>query len=220
MPEEVNRDAPVIVTPPPPPPVIVPRRIEPVNRTAWGAIWCGVVIALGMEALFTLFGFFIGLELYSTHVNAAGAAGNSTSIWTTIWYLVTVGWSMFFGAWCASRLSGIWESGALHGIATWGLATFATILVVGITVWAVFREGILLLATGVVTPLGVMVGPGGGAIAVAPQNTAGVIANVAGRLWGGVMLGLITAILGGLAGRSRVRALGETQQVPGTRLAA
>lgn len=223
MPEEVVPEAPVIVTPPPPPqPVVVPRRIEPVSRVSWGAIWAGVVIALGMEALLTLFGFFIGFDMYSANPGtAAGGTPNGASVWTTVWYLVTVGWSMFFGAWCAARLSGIRESGVLHGISVWGLATFATLLVVSTIVWAVFREGIVLLASGVAAPMGMVPGPaGGGTIVISPQNTAGVIANVAGRLWGGVMLGFITAILGGLAGRPRARVVTETVQTPGTRLAA
>ncbi len=30
------------------------------ERVSWGAVWAGVMAALGMEVLFTLFGLFIG----------------------------------------------------------------------------------------------------------------------------------------------------------------
>src|SRR5215467_5816105 len=74
-----------------------------INRVSWGAVWAGAIIALRMEALLTLFGLFIGFGMYNWKAANPWAG---ISVWSEIWYLVTAGWSMFFGAWCASRLSG------------------------------------------------------------------------------------------------------------------
>ncbi len=185
-----------------------------VNRVSWGAIWAGVVIALGMEALFTLFGFFIGFDMFK-----AGTADPWAGIptWSMAWYLVTAGWSMFFGAFCAARLSGIpiRRISILHGLSTWGLATFATLLVVGSTVWAVLRASITLLVTGVAAPAA------GVAAAPTPAATAGTLTEIAGVVWAGIMFGLITAIVGGLVGKPRLAAV-ELPEAPGgpSRLAA
>src|SRR5689334_11281057 len=73
------------------------------RRISWGAVWAGVMIALGMETLFALFGLFIGFHMYDWQ---APNPWSGIPAWSTIWYLVTAGWSMFFGAWCAARLSG------------------------------------------------------------------------------------------------------------------
>ncbi len=134
MADDVPRDVPVRY---PVQPGI--RLSEVIKRVSWGAIWAGVMIALGMEVLFTLFGFFIGFGMYNWQ---AANPWSGISAWTTVWYLVTAGWSMFFGAWCAARLSGnpVREAGILHGITTWGLAAIATILITGVGTWAVLRE--------------------------------------------------------------------------------
>ncbi len=41
------------------------RVSETVQRVSWSAVWAGVMTALGMEALFTLFGLFIGFGMYN-----------------------------------------------------------------------------------------------------------------------------------------------------------
>jgi hypothetical protein len=205
------------------------RITELINRVSWGAIWAGVMIALGMEVLFAFFGTFIGFGMYN--YQSANPWGG-ISAWTTIWYLVTAGWSMFFGAWCAARLSGnpTREAGILHGVSTWGLAALATMLIVAVGAWAILREGIGVLTTATiaglpaVTPAAQQAGAvanqvrGGGPMA---QATASILSGISLRVWGGVLLGLITSILGGWLGRAHnvIVQTEETQPVP-TRLAA
>src|SRR5215469_8109660 len=128
-------------------PVVASARISGnTQRISWGAVWAGVMIALGMEVLFTLFGLFIGFGMYS---HRAADPWGAVSHWSGLWYLVTTGWSMFFGAWCAAHLSGdpLRSDGMLHGITTWGLATAVTMTVLAIASWAVLREGIDVLGT-------------------------------------------------------------------------
>jgi hypothetical protein len=214
---------------------------EVLHRPSWSAVWAGVMIALGMEILFTFFGLFIGFRMYDFR---AANPWRGISGWTTIWYFVTVGWSMFFGAWCAARLSGdpARESGRLHGITVWGLASILSIGVVTFGAWSVMREEIDLLRTAAVVsaqvaPEANRVAPGafpeappqGGAASnpmpakagPVAQATANTISRLALGVWIGVLIGFITALWGGAAGQLR-RVLGETQQTPGptTRLAA
>jgi hypothetical protein len=201
-----------------------------INRVSWGAVWAGALIALGMEALLLSFGMFIGFGMYNWRAAnpSAGVSG-----WTIIWYLVTAGWSMFFGAWCAARLSGnpVREAGILHGITTWALAATLTVLMMAVGVWSMLKVGMNLLNTAAIA--GAEVAPG----AIAPQagqamnqlqmnagpvaqNTANVISGVSLLMCGGMLVGFITAIIGGSLGRPRSVVI-EERTVPGpTSLAA
>jgi len=198
------------------------RLSEVINRVSWGAVWAGVMIALGMEALFTLFGFFIGFGMYNY---TAANPWSGIPTWSTVWYLVTAGWSMFFGAWCAARLSGhpVREAAVLHGLTTWGLATFVTMLVVGVGSWAVLREGINVLSAALISgaqPLTAAAAapPNAGPMA---QGTANVVSAVSLRIFGGILVGFITAILGGLEGRTSGVILETRETIPaGPRMAA
>ena len=198
---------------------------EVFRSISWGAVWAGLMIALGMEVLFSLFGSFIGFGMYNWQAANPWAG---ISAWTTVWYLITAGWSMFFGAWCAARLSAnpTRHAAILHGITTWGLATAATIAIVGVASWAVFREGINLLGTAAIA--GVQVTPAGQAAAqmqpnagLMAQATANILSGLSLRIWAGVLLGFITAVLGGWMGRPLHAPLELLQAVPGpTRRAA
>ncbi len=141
------------------------------EKVSWGAIWAGVMVTIGMELLFLTFGIFI-----------EGLIGGS-SLWTLIWYLVTMGVSFYAGAWTATRLSDVSEKNIciMHGLATWGLATLSTVLLVGLAVYG-----------GVMAFLSRFTG------AVHPPTTHvwGYVTMYGGILWGGIMLSLITAYLG------------------------
>jgi len=175
-------------------------------RTSWGAIWAGTMVALGMVTMFTLFGFFVGADIYSP--GTAQPFGGIT-IWSMAWYLVTIGFSMFAGAWATAALSGNPDRrrAVLHGIATWGLAVVATLLVTAIGVWGAAREGIALLVNGSAAVSNV---------GLTAQGTADSLVQFTGTVWGGVFLGLITAYFGALAGRTRTVAV-EAQTVTAER---
>ncbi|GEM_PF-708172 len=211
----------------------VGRLSELISRVSWGAIWAGVMVALGMEALFTLFGLFIGFNMYNAQAANPWAG---VPAWSLAWYLVTAAWSMYFGAWCAARFSGnpVREAAILHGITTWGLATVATVLVVTAASWAALREGIDVLRSAAMTAPAVSSQIANGVThatqqaAQAAQNpgpaaqaTANIISGLALRIWGGVLLGFITAIFGGWAGRTRTVVVEQRTATSGpSRLAA
>jgi hypothetical protein len=179
------------------------------------------MIALGMEILFTLFGLFVGFRMYNWQ---AANPWSGVSGWATVWYLITAAWSMFCGAWCASRLSGdpVTGDGMLHGVTTWGLATIASIAIVGLASWAVFREGISVLGTAALTvqQMARTALPPGQAAAAARsaaqaaqqlqanagpvgQATADLISRISLGTFIGVIIGFITALIGGRLGQSR-----------------
>jgi len=208
-----------------------------IHRISWGSVWAGVMIALGMEVLFTVFGSLIGFRMY--HWQAANP-WSGISAWTAVWYLITAGWSMFFGAWCAARLSGnpLPGDGIFHGITTWGLASVATIMIAAIATWAVLREGINVLGTaaiaaGQIAPAAATQVPSGELSQAARQAgqavsqmqanagpmgqaTASAISRLSLLIWGGALVGFITAILGGWLGRSRVVGIAPEESVPVT----
>ena len=205
-----------------------------ISRVSWGAVWAGFMIALGMEALLSLFGLFVGFGMFNWKAANPGAG---IAAWTTIWYFVTVGWSMFFGAWCAARLSGnpVREAGILHGITTWGLTTIVSIAVLALGSWSALRTGVDVLstaaiATAQVAPSAINQTPpsqlsqterqAGQTMTQLQQNagpaaqaTAHAISKVALGGWIGLLIGFITAILGGLAGLPRSVVI-EEQRVP------
>lgn len=162
------------------------------EKVSWGAIWAGTMVTIGMEALFLSFGIFID-----------AAVGGSTA-WSVVWYLVTMAISFYTGAFCASRLSDVSdrETCTLHGLTTWGLATFATMLTFGMVLLAGLRLGTVLAITRT-----------GGAPPPAAFNFWGPMEEYGGVIWGGVTLSLITSYFGGAMGRPSGRA-GLVPQTP------
>jgi hypothetical protein len=223
------------------------RVVEGIRQFSWGAVWAGFFIALGMEVLLTSLGLYLGFGGYNSQ---AANPWSGASGWATIWYLLAAGWSLFWGAWCAARLSGSPRGGILHGITTWGLASAATIAVAALTSWAVLRGGIDVLETataagapaarGAVTEAARQAAQAAG---VAPrqapgaatettrqpaqaatqmaQATANFASGLASRVFGGSLVGFLAALLGGWLGRPRNIRFEEVEALPGpTRRAA
>jgi hypothetical protein len=151
------------------------------DRVAWGAIWAGVMVTIGMEALFLAFGVFIN------------AIFGGSFIWVAAWYLVTMAISFYAGAASTSRLAHVstQESGALHGLTTWGLATLSDVVIFGLAA-AVIGWAALTRSTAPLSQVNVW---------------GGATIEYAGIFWGGIMLSLMTAYLGG---RTAHPAIGET----------
>jgi hypothetical protein len=159
-------------------------------KVSWGAIWAGVMVTIGMEALFLSFGICIN------------AAFGGSVVWSTVWYLVTMAVSFCAGAWCAARLSDspVREVSILHGITTWGLATLATGIIFGAIAWVRLWMGTIAMIAG-----------------AAPPFTWGATLGLPGVIWGGIILALGAAYFGGAAGLPTPRA-GVTEEAPGTPL--
>ena len=163
------------------------------SKVSWGAIWAGAMVTIGMEALFLSFGIFID------------AAFDGSTPWAMAWYLVTMAGSFYLGAWTSARLSdvSVRELCALHGLTTWGLATLGTILMIGTALFAGLRLGTTLL-----------VNSAGAAPAAARLDLWGPTLEYSGVIWGGVILSLFCAYIGGLAGMPKRVAAQEAPTAP------
>jgi len=98
---------------------------RPFARVSWGSIFAGAVLALAIQLVLTLIGVSIGLATIDpmTSDNPSGAGlGMGALVWWSITSLV----SLFLGGYVAARLGGTFN-GWLHGLATWGTVTMATI---------------------------------------------------------------------------------------------
>lgn len=139
------------------------------RRTAWGAIFAGVAIALGTMILLELLGLGIGL---ATIDPASGdmPSGTTLGIGAAVWWLLATVIALFAGGWVTGRLGGFArrENGTLHGLVVWGLAT-------------------VLMFTLTLSALGRVVGGAFGALGSAVEATGGVVAEVAGGAAGGAV---------------------------------
>jgi hypothetical protein len=187
---------------------------------SWGAVWGGVMGAIGMEILLVLFGLFI----YFVMFNPAAPGTGGARAWGAVWFLVTSFFSLLFGGWLSSRLAGSTtrRNGLMHGWVTWGLTSLGT--------WVIA----VMTASPILTGLASIAG---GAMAAAPQgaasmggaNSAAFAGSIAGNLvtlflfwWIGTGLGFIGSSVGGAKGASEgpVPGRGVEAAPPGGRLAA
>jgi len=97
----------------------------------WSAIPSGAFITLGLGVFFLLLGNAVGLST-ATLMNMA--ATSALRFWTWIYFAATLVFSYAVGGVVAGRQSEIKRpgSGALHGMASWGLASIIGFLVGGI----------------------------------------------------------------------------------------
>jgi hypothetical protein len=101
------------------------------KRISWGSIFAGTAVTLITQLLLSLLGLAAGL----TTVNPTEGSVPATAlgIGAAIWWIISSIISLFLGGWSAGRLAGVPRKfdGALHGILSWTLATFLTILFLG-----------------------------------------------------------------------------------------
>jgi hypothetical protein len=116
------------------------------SRVSWGAIAAGAMVALTIYVVLALLGVALGVEVAVRGTNDYLGAG------TAIYSILSLLLAMFFGGWATSRLA-VGESkleAVLYGLILWGV---------------LFAGMMWLLATGIRTGFGAMVGAASGAYA-------------------------------------------------------
>lgn len=93
----------------------------------WSALFGGMITALGVQIIFTLFGIGIGLALGSPNAAVTDATPYPSielGIASVLWLVVSGIISFGLGGWVAGRMSGYLRTGtgAMHGVAAWALA--------------------------------------------------------------------------------------------------
>ena len=94
------------------------------THISWGAVFAGVVIALGTTLLLNLLGLGIGISTVTPSNNDNPGAG-TLSMAAGIWYVVASLIAAFAGGYSAARLSGRATSstGGWHGLTTFAVTT-------------------------------------------------------------------------------------------------
>ncbi len=95
---------------------------EQLHHVSWGAIFFGLIIALGFQILLGLLGVAIGFNAFDPHdPSGADAWGIGTSLYVVAVQLI----SLFLGGYIASQMSPArtGQSAMLHGASIWALAT-------------------------------------------------------------------------------------------------
>jgi hypothetical protein len=101
------------------------------QRTSWGAVIAGAVVAIGLQMLLTVLGIAIG----ATTADASdyySRAASSQAMAPAIWWLVTGTISLLIGGCVVGRFAGMTRSPdvLLHGLTMWGVTALFGFLVV------------------------------------------------------------------------------------------
>jgi hypothetical protein len=116
------------------------------SRVSWGAIAAGAMVALTIYVVLTILGVALGIEVAVRRFGAELGAG--AAVYTILALLL----AMFFGGWTTSRLA-VGESkleAVLYGLILWGV---------------LFTGMVWLLASGIRTGFGALIGVASGAYA-------------------------------------------------------
>jgi hypothetical protein len=97
------------------------------DRMSWGAVFAGFVVALALQALFSLLG--AGLGAGAIDPTEPGATFGGLGWGTGLYWLITSVISLFAGGWVAGRVAGtlFLPSAVVHGVCVWALATLAAL---------------------------------------------------------------------------------------------
>jgi len=142
-------------------------------RVSWGGVFGGVLVALGFLLLMTALGVAVGISAAQPGESATGTLGAGAGIWAGVSLLV----ALFLGGWVSTRIGAIFDgtTGFFEGTLVW--------------VTSVLLSGIGVLAAGVAQTLGSAVQFG--------QATP----DVSWVTFGALVLSLLAAVLGAMAGR-------------------
>ena len=142
-------------------------------RVSWGGVFGGVLVALGFLLLMTALGVAVGISAAQPGQTDTGALGAGAGIWAGVSLLV----ALFIGGWVSTRIGAIFDgtTGFFEGALVW--------------VVSVMLSGIGVLAAGAAQTLGSAFQFG--------QATP----DVPWVTFGALLLSLLAAVLGAMAGR-------------------
>ena len=140
---------------------------------SWGGIFGGVLVAVGLLLLLTALGVAIGISTAQPGQTDASTLGTGAGIWAGVSLLV----ALFIGGWVSTRIGAIFDgtTGFFEGALVW--------------VVSVMLSGIGVLAAGAAETLG------------AAFQFGQATADVPWVTFGALLLSLLAAVLGAMAGR-------------------
>ncbi len=166
--------------------------IERMAGPSWPGIFAGTFVFLAIELTFGL----LGVAIF--------AAPNG--VWTPgagVWLIVLSIISMFFGAKAAAHWANLPRklNGVYHGLATFGVSSFAVIIIAALSLMTTFEGH----------------AAGAAASQAAPTTIMGMASTLGWWLFGAFCGAFIAAIVGGASAVRRTMA--PVAQVPGQRVA-
>lgn len=118
--------------------IIITTPAQAIKRVSWGAIFAGVILAMGLQLLLSLLGTGIGMSTIDPlqrETPTDGTLGMSAGVWWAISSLI----ALYAGGWVAAHLAGIPRKldGVLHGLMTWGLSTLIIFYLLGTAIGSI-----------------------------------------------------------------------------------
>jgi len=154
-------------------------------RVSWGGVFGGVLVALGFLLLMTALGMAVGISSAQPGATDTGTLGAGAGIWAGVSLLV----ALFIGGWVSTRIGAIFD----------GTTGFFE----GALVWVV---SVLLMLYMASTGIGMLFGGASELVAGAVQTLGSVLQSsqatrAAWITFGALLLSLLAAVLGAVAGR-------------------
>lgn len=179
--------------------VYMDRRIG--SRMSWPAIFAGTFVFLAIEVTFGV----LGTAIFASAANPSSAhpvTGMSAGI--GIWLVILSIISLYCAGRAATAISGTADShiGMYHGLTTFGLSVFTSIVVAAL---------VLGSAT---------VAPARAARMAGPATVADVVSTAGYWLFVALLLGMIAAAMGGQQAVRKTPVVDRTAETPGIRKVA
>ena len=181
-------------------------------RVAWGSVWSGFLVALGVFLVLSVLGLAIGISAVDIGPGE-DANASSLGIGAAIWGGLTLLIALFVGGLVATRTGMIYDgaAGVIEGVLVWVLSILTLIYMAG--------SGIGLLSSGVFGALGGVTQ--GAAAAVrnidVTELTSGDVTQISARLNDPKTVQLVAAATGMPQQEARSTLAGIAQQVEAAR---
>lgn len=181
-------------------------------RVAWGGVWCGFLVAIGIFILLSVLGLAIGVSAADVGPGEDGNA-RGLGIGAAIWSGLTLLIALFVGGMVATRAGMVYDraAGMMEGVLIWVLSILALIYMAG--------SGVGMLTSGVFGALGGVTR--GAAQAVSNVDVAalssGNVEQITARLNDPKTVQLVAAATGVSQDEARSTLSGIAQRVQGAR---
>lgn len=112
------------------------------RRISWAAVFGGVIMVVAVQLLLSLLGAGIGLTTVDVKAGTTPDA-SSIGIGAGVWWTVSSVIALAVGGYVSAWLAGIERrfDGLLHGLITWGIATFLTIWLLSSAIGGIIGGG-------------------------------------------------------------------------------
>lgn len=158
--------------------------VAPVQRSfSWTGIFAGTFLFLAIEATFGVLG--VAIFASATNPNAANPVGAGISAGLGIWMVILSIIALYFAGKLSARLSGAptRNLGMYSGLVTFGMCIFTAVLIAALALGATVSG-----ATGIAN--------------AGPVRVADIITTGGYWLFVALVLGMISAVMGGMHGAS------------------